>query len=263
MPKSPTRPGQCARPLRRPGPKPMLHLPSHWPTQRLENLLEQRHRLPPNSHGQAARIAGVEDGFSVDVGQAKRVAVAADAAHHSVKHPAGIGGVYGGEPQLVHHRHRARIAIMSPTMPPTWPLRGQLSLAVRERPVLLAHLDQADEHVLTTNAQAQIQAVRHGPVEGTLLLDRPAIDKRHLDEDAVPGPLDTEELRVSDEVLCRMLRDHLETVILRSVQLFDHGVVDHLADGGAVLCGLACGEIDTCEWHGNLLTSLLVGSTSA
>src|SRR5574337_655680 len=96
MPKSPTRPGQCARPLRRPGPKPMLHLPSHWPTQRLENLLEQRHRLPPNSHGQAARIAGVEDGFSVDVGQAKRVAVAADAAHHSVKHPAGIGGVYGG-----------------------------------------------------------------------------------------------------------------------------------------------------------------------
>ena len=55
-----------------------------------------------------AGVAGVEDGLAADVGQAQRVAVAADAADHAVEHAAGVGGVGGAEPQLVHHRDRPR-----------------------------------------------------------------------------------------------------------------------------------------------------------
>ena len=53
-----------------------------------------------------AGVARVEDGLAADVGQAQRVAVAADAAHDAVDHAAGIGGVGGAEPQLIHHRDR-------------------------------------------------------------------------------------------------------------------------------------------------------------
>ena len=69
--------------------------------------------LPEHAHAQrvdqrVAGIAGVEDGLAADVGQAQRVAVASDAAHHAVEHAAGVRGVGGAEPQLVHHRDRSR-----------------------------------------------------------------------------------------------------------------------------------------------------------
>ena len=55
----------------------------------------------PDAHGVDQRVAGVggvEDGLTADVRQAEGVAVAADAAHHAVEHPAGVGGVGGAEP---------------------------------------------------------------------------------------------------------------------------------------------------------------------
>ena len=55
-----------------------------------------------------AGVGGVEDGLTTDVGQAQGVAVAADAAHHSIDEAAGVGRVGGPEPQLVHHRDRTR-----------------------------------------------------------------------------------------------------------------------------------------------------------
>ena len=57
-------------------------------------------------HQGVAGVARIEDGFAADVGQAQRVAVAADAPHHTVEHAAGVRGVRGAEPQLVHHRDR-------------------------------------------------------------------------------------------------------------------------------------------------------------
>ncbi|CNV60822.1 Uncharacterised protein [Mycobacterium tuberculosis] len=41
------------------------------------------------------------------MGQAQGVAVSADAADHAVEHAAGIGGVGGAEPKLVHHGDRS------------------------------------------------------------------------------------------------------------------------------------------------------------
>ena len=55
-----------------------------------------------------ARVGGVEHGLTADVRQAERVAVPADAAYDAVDDPAGVGCVGRAEPQLVHHRHRAR-----------------------------------------------------------------------------------------------------------------------------------------------------------
>ncbi len=54
-----------------------------------------------------AGIGGVEDRLAADVGQAQRVAVAADTAHHAVEHAAGVGRVGRTEAQLVHDRDRA------------------------------------------------------------------------------------------------------------------------------------------------------------
>ena len=55
-----------------------------------------------------AGVARVEDSLAADIGQAQRVAVATDAADHAVDHAAGVGGVGGTEPELVHHGDRPR-----------------------------------------------------------------------------------------------------------------------------------------------------------
>jgi hypothetical protein len=60
-----------------------------------------------------------------------------------------------------------------------------LRLAVAERPVLLAHLDEVDEHVFAPQLQALVQAVGQRLVEGALRVQRPAFVERDLDDDAV------------------------------------------------------------------------------
>src|SRR5690606_36436135 len=49
---------------------------------------------------------GVEHDLTADVRQAQAVPVAADARHHAVHHPGGVGVVDRPEPELVHHRDR-------------------------------------------------------------------------------------------------------------------------------------------------------------
>ena len=51
---------------------------------------------------------GVEDDLAADVGQAERVAVAADARHDAGQHPARVGRVGGAEPQRVGDGDRPR-----------------------------------------------------------------------------------------------------------------------------------------------------------
>ena len=66
-------------------------------------------------HAQAQRVdqrvplvRGVEHHLAADVGQAEAVAVAADARDHAVHDARGVRVVDRAEPQLVHHRDRAR-----------------------------------------------------------------------------------------------------------------------------------------------------------
>ena len=46
-----------------------------------------------------------------------------------------------------------------------------------------------------------------------------------------------------------MLGDDLEAVVLRRIQGRDHGIVDHLTDGAAIIGWLAPDEIDASERH--------------
>ena len=93
-----------SRPVR--APNRMILLPVARRERQVQILLAQ-HADAQRVHQRVARIGGVEDGLATDVGQPQGVSVAADAAHHTVDHAAGIGCVGGAEPQLVHHRDRA------------------------------------------------------------------------------------------------------------------------------------------------------------
>src|SRR5262245_6429918 len=129
-----------------------------------------------------------------------------------------------------------------------------LGFAVAEGPILLLDLDEVDEHVLAAHIEALVQSIGDGLVEGALLLERSSLVERQLDEDAVLGPPDTKVVLVGDEPVLRMLSDDLEAVVLRRIQCRDHGIVDDLADGAAIVGRLAPNEIDASERHAKLLS---------
>ena len=72
--------------------------------ERQVQILFAQHPDAQRVHQRIAGVGRVEHGLAADVGQAQRVAVAADAAHHAVEHAAGVGRVGGTEAQLVHDR---------------------------------------------------------------------------------------------------------------------------------------------------------------
>ena len=64
-----------------------------------------------HAHRVDQRITGighVEHSLAADIGQAQRVSITTDPAHHAVQHAAGVGCVGSAEAQLIHHRHRPR-----------------------------------------------------------------------------------------------------------------------------------------------------------
>src|SRR5262245_65569288 len=124
-----------------------------------------------------------------------------------------------------------------------------LGFAVAEGPILLLDLDQVDEDILAAYIEALVQPISDRLVEGALLVERSSLVERQLDEDAVLGPSNAEVIRVGDEPVFRMLGDDLEAVVLRRIQGRDHGIVDHLADGAAIIGRLAPNEIDASERH--------------
>src|SRR5262245_44200416 len=124
-----------------------------------------------------------------------------------------------------------------------------LGFAVAEGPILLLDLDEVDEHVLAEHIEAPLQSIGDRLVESTLLVERSPLVERQLDEDAVLGPSDAEVTRVGDEPVVRMLGDDLEAVVLRRIQGGDHGIINHLADGAAIIGRLAPYEIDASERH--------------
>ena len=72
------------------------------------DVLVPQHAEAQRVDQRVALVGRVEDELAADVGQAERVAVAADAGHHAVHHAGGVGVVDGAEPQLVHDGDRAR-----------------------------------------------------------------------------------------------------------------------------------------------------------
>jgi hypothetical protein len=64
---------------------------------------------------------------------------------------------------------------------------------------------QVDEDVLAPDAETVVELVRHLLVETPLLLERAAACEGELDEDAIGGALDSEEVGIEDEVRRRVL----------------------------------------------------------
>src|SRR5215469_14650054 len=92
------------------------------------------------------------------------------------------GGGTGGVPGFGHSRGWARGACRS----------GVLRLALAEGPVLLLHLDEVDEDVLSPEPQALVEPVRDCPVEGLLHLGGAPLVEEDLDDDAILRALDAQ-----------------------------------------------------------------------
>ena len=61
---------------------------------------------------------------------------------------------------------------------------GVLRLAIAERPVLLAHLNEADQHILAAHPGTLVQAIGHLAIELAFLLHGPPFVQGHLNDDA-------------------------------------------------------------------------------
>ena len=100
------------------------------------------------------------------------------------------------------------------------------------------------------NPRLGVEAVGHGLVKSALHLDRAASVERDLDDDDVVAAFDAKIGPIDDEVAVRMLGDDLEAIIGGHVHRGDHGVIDDVANGAAIMLRLAAGEIDSDERHG-------------
>src|SRR5580658_6933995 len=126
---------------------------------------------------------------------------------------------------------------------------GVLRDPIAERPVLTFGLDQADEDVLSTEAEGGSEPVGDRLVKRLLLLDRPALVPGDLDNHQVLGAADVEIVQIEDEILGIVFTDHLKAVVFRHAdadQRFMHDAADRLAISSL----LAFAEIDANERHG-------------
>src|SRR6202451_4388780 len=125
---------------------------------------------------------------------------------------------------------------------------GVLRDPIAERPVLTFGLDQADEDVLSTEAEGGSEPVGDRLVKRLLLLDRPALVPGDLDNHQVLGAADVEIVQIEDEILGIVFTDHLKAVVFRHAyadQRFMHDAADRLAISSL----LAFAEIDANERH--------------
>src|SRR5262245_15238719 len=127
---------------------------------------------------------------------------------------------------------------------------GVLCLAVAERPVLLVHLHQVDEHVLRPDARTVGQTFDDGAIQLLLLCDGARVADRELEDDEVVAAVDPGIVRIEIEAVGVMLAHQHEAVIERDLEGFAHGGVDAVADGLAVLRRLAPPKRNANEWHG-------------
>src|SRR5574337_1115444 len=125
-----------------------------------------------------------------------------------------------------------------------------LHLAVAERPVFGRYIDQADPDVLPAQPRLLRDALGDRLVEGPLDRGRAS---------GVPGDLDEDDAgRVADaqvaigrmhQLVVRVARDDLETVVGGHVRDPDHGVVDDVTDGAHGLGRGRPGDVDAGKRH--------------
>src|SRR3979490_3364756 len=120
------------------------------------------------------------------------------------------------------------------SLPPgLWPpsLRGVLHLAITERPVLAAGIDQADPDVLLAYALPRVNFVGNVLIELLLYLGRATADPGDLDDDQVWRVVDAQiALFRIDDLVRLVASDDLEFVVVRHVPDRDHRIVDSVAD---------------------------------
>jgi hypothetical protein len=90
---------------------------------------------------------------------------------------------------------------------------GVLGFTVAEGPVLLFHLNEADDDVFAAQADPPVQAVGHRPVEVSLGFRFSPFVERHLYQHGAGGPVDPKVGGVDDEAVMRVLGDDHEAVI--------------------------------------------------
>lgn len=125
-----------------------------------------------------------------------------------------------------------------------------------ERPILLCHFDQADEHIVWPQAGTLAQQLRDAQVQRLLLLQRARVVGRDLDEDQVIAARHAHVGGVVAEVGGIVLGDDHELVILGHVEGLAQGLVQAVAKGLAVGLGFAGAHGDVeqghvgqlCEW---------------
>src|SRR5215510_4420492 len=135
---------------------------------------------------------------------------------------------------------------------PADPASRVLCLAVAERPVLLVHLDQVDEHVLRPDAWTLGKALDDSPEQRLLLFDRARVAHRELQDDEIVAAVDPGVVGIVVEIAGLMFADQHEAVVLRNVEGVPHGRVDVVANGLAVLRWLALAERNADERHGRV-----------
>src|SRR5262249_44448067 len=127
-----------------------------------------------------------------------------------------------------------------------------LRLTVAERPVLLVHLDQVDEHVLRPDARTLGKALDDSAEQRLLLFDRARVAHRELQDDEIVAAVDSGVVGIVVEIGRLVLADQHEAVVLRNVEGVPHGRVDVVANGLAVLRRLALAERNADERHGRV-----------
>jgi Na+/melibiose symporter-like transporter len=85
-------------------------------------------------------------------------------------------------------------------------LLSVLRQAVAKRPVLFPDLDEIDQYVFQPHTKALMQPERNSLIEGALLIDRPPLIQRQLNEDTVLGSLDAKVVGIGYEAVGCVLR---------------------------------------------------------
>jgi hypothetical protein len=105
--------------------------------------------------------------------------------------------------------------VVSPLSRPAPTVLGILGFTVAVRPVFLPDLNKIDENVLAPQPDCRMKAVGNGLVERLFLFNSPAFVPGNLDNYELLGAVDTEIVRVEQEVLGAVLAKTIRPISCR------------------------------------------------
>src|SRR6202035_831400 len=133
-----------------------------------------------------------------------------------------------------------------------WPpsLRGVLHLAIAERPVLAAAIDQADPDVLLAHALLGVNFVGDVLIELLLYVGRATADPGDLDDDQIRRVVDAQIALFRIDDLVRLVAGgDLGFVVGRHARDRDHRIVDSVADIADAFARSGLADVDSDERH--------------